>query len=51
MIMRVGGRFPYLQKPESVFTAQGKGKVSYVVVFVCVSSLYLLCECVYMCMG
>ncbi len=26
MIMRVGGRFPYLHEPESVFAAQWKGR-------------------------
>lgn len=48
MIMSVGGRFPYLQKPESRFTAQGTttrklcGKV-------CVPSLNLLL-CANLCM-
>ncbi len=43
MIMRAGGRFPYLQEPESVFAAQGKGGGRCVVVFVCV--------CVFVCVS
>lgn len=41
MIMRVGGRFPYLQAPESVFAVQAKRRGRYVAMCVCVSSLNL----------
>lgn len=47
MIMRVGGRFPYLQEPESIFAVQAKGRGGYVA-NVCVSSLNLS-VCVHTC--
>lgn len=47
MIMRVGGRFPYLHEPESVFAAQGTGERR-VCGNVCISSLYLS-VCVHVC--
>lgn len=46
MIMRVGGRFPYLQESESIHcTGEGKSKVCGVVC-VCVLSLIVsVCTC------
>lgn len=46
MIMRVGGRFPYLHQPETLSTAQGPGGGTFLCVSVCVFSLYLS-MCVY----
>lgn len=48
MIMRVGGRFPYLQEPESIFAVQAKGRGEYVAMCVCVFSQFVS-ACIHVC--
>lgn len=47
MIMRVGGRFPYLHEPENVFAAQGKERRGFVGMCVYMHACLYLEVCVW----